>query len=266
MLERFDLKKLKGKRRKKYKNISLVRLSDDDLVPSSIKNFDVLSGGGFKKKTINVLVGGPGSGKTIFATQFLFNGLKEGERCLYLTFEEEKSQFYKNMLEFGWDLAKYEKEGKFIFIRDNPLNLRRMLEEGGGTLEYHMIDKGVSRLVIDSITSYEALFNGESEKRKAYTSLFDFIKKWDCISILTVENNDVNKDLSAGPIDFASDSITRLYLLFHKTERKRFLEVIKKRGSDHSNKIHSFQIGQKGVDIKLNPFEVYLSLKRVNSG
>jgi circadian clock protein KaiC len=140
-----------------------------------------------------------------------------------------------------------------------------MLDEGGGLLQYHMTNSSITRLVIDSITSYEALFNGEFEKRKAYTYLFDFVKKWNCTSIFTVENNNINNDLSAGPIDFASDSVTRLYLLFHKTERKRFLEVIKKRGSHHSNKLHKFEIGHKGIDIDLDSVETYVKIRDVGS-
>ena len=61
-------------------------------IPTGIKNFDQLIEKGFEKNSINMLVGGAGSGKSIFATQFLIEGMKKGEKCLYVTFEEKKRE------------------------------------------------------------------------------------------------------------------------------------------------------------------------------
>ena len=85
-------------------------------VSTGVPNFDRLIGKGFEKNSANLLVGGSGSGKTIFATQFLIDGVKKGEKCLYVTFEEKKEQFYSNMKNFGWDLEEYEKKGMFTFL------------------------------------------------------------------------------------------------------------------------------------------------------
>src|SRR3989344_2744208 len=71
-------------------------------VYTNIPNFDRLIGGGFEKNTTNLIVGGSGGGKTIFATQFLVEAMKKGERCLYVTFEEKRKQLYSNMVMFGW--------------------------------------------------------------------------------------------------------------------------------------------------------------------
>ena len=62
-------------------------------------------------------------------------GIKQGEPGLYITFEEKKEEFYKNMLDFGWDLEKEEKTGKFIFLEYSPEKVKTMLEEGGGSIE-----------------------------------------------------------------------------------------------------------------------------------
>jgi len=69
-------------------------------IPSGIPNYDSLISGGFEKKSTNLLVGGSGSGKSIFATQFLIEGMRKGEACLYVTFEEEKEL-----------MRKYKEEG-----------------------------------------------------------------------------------------------------------------------------------------------------------
>ena len=88
----------------------------EDRIPTGIPNFDRLIEGGFEKASTNLVVGGPGSGKTIFATEFLVNGIHCGENCLYVTFEERKEEFYHNMLRFGWNLEEYEKKSLFTFL------------------------------------------------------------------------------------------------------------------------------------------------------
>ena len=85
-------------------------------VPTGIPKLNSLVSGGFKKESVNLVTGGPGSGKTIFATQFIMEGLKKGETGIYITFEEKKKKFYEDMLVFGWDLEKYEKKKKFAFV------------------------------------------------------------------------------------------------------------------------------------------------------
>ena len=67
-------------------------------VGSGIPGLDKITGGGFEKNSTNLIVGGTGSGKSILGIQFLLEGVKKGESCLYITFEEEKQSFYKNML------------------------------------------------------------------------------------------------------------------------------------------------------------------------
>ena len=100
------------------KSKSMKRLSEELSVriPSGVQNFDNLIEGGFERGSTNLVVGGAGAGKSIFATQFLTEGMNNGEKCLYITFEEKKPQFYKNMKEFGWDLEKYEKKNLLVFL------------------------------------------------------------------------------------------------------------------------------------------------------
>lgn len=223
-------------------------------IPSGIPNLDTLIESGFIKYSTNTLVGGSGSGKSIFAVQFLMEGLKKGENCLYITFEEKKEQFYANMLKFNWDLAEYEKKGIFTFLEYSPAKVRTMLEEGGGTIEAIILDKKVSRLVIDSITSFALLFKDELTKREAALSLFNTIKQWSCTSLLTLEQEpSESKEPSSKSLEFESDSIILLYFIREKRKRERYLEVLKMRGTNHSKEIYKFLIGKNGVAIDKHP-------------
>ena len=225
-------------------------------IPTGIKNFDSLVEGGFEENSTNLIVGCSGSGKSIFATQFLVKGIKKGETCLYVTFEEKKEEFYNNMLRFGWDLAKYEKQGKFIFLEYTPQKVKAMLEEGGGIIESIVLSKKINRMVIDSITSFELLFEQELEKRESALELFSLIRRWNCTSLLTYEGSPTfEKKETSRILDFESDSIILLYFTMGRKERNRFLEVLKMRGTNHSLQMHPFKISKKGIEISKKKYQ-----------
>ena len=223
-------------------------------VPTGIPNFDELMEGGFERNSTNMIVGGSGSGKSILATQFLVEGMKHGEKCLYVTFEEKKKQFYDNMLEFGWDLVEYERKGLFMFLEYTPIKVKTMLEEGGGTIESFVLSHKITRIVIDSITSFALLFEDELSRREAALSLFNMIKKWSCTSLLTSEEEPTgDKKLSSKSLEFESDSIILLYFVREKNQRQRYLEILKMRGTKHSKKIYGFEITRSGIVVEKNP-------------
>ncbi len=248
------VKNSKGKNLKVGK-VEGIKKHVSERVPTGIKNFDDLIEGGFEKNSANLLVGESGSGKTIFAVQFLVEGLKQDEKCLYITFEENKKEFYHNMLEFGWDLEKYEKEEKFVFLEYTPEKVKTMLEEGGGIVESIVLTKKISRIVIDSVTSFELLFEEDIEKREAALSLFNLLGKWNCTSLLTYEGEPSrDKDIASRTLEFEVDSIILLYFVRGKFERERYIEILKMRGTKHSRRIHQFTIDKFGVSINKNPY------------
>ncbi len=237
---------------KKNKRERIVR------VPTDIPHFDEFIEGGFEKNTTNLLVGGSGSGKSVFAAQFLVGGIKKGEHCLYVTFEEKREQFYTNMLEFDWDLEAYEKEGLFTFLEYTPGKIKTMLEEGGGVIENIIIKQKVTRMVIDSITAFAELFEDKASQREAALSLFGTIRDWNCTSLLTFEEVPIQGiKVAPKPLEFESDAIIVLYYKRIGNERQRFIEILKMRGTNHSKKLYHFTIeDEKGIVIDPNPVSI----------
>ena len=217
-------------------------------VSSGISKLDTLLQGGFQKNSINLVAGTAGSGKSIFAIQFLVEGFKKGESGIYITFEEKKEKVYESMLEFGWDLAKYEKEGKFSFLEYTPEQVKKVLVEGGGIIE-HIIEKmKVKRLVIDSITSFVLLYEDELTKKEAALALFELINKWDCTAVLTSQGNVTDESVTAA-MEFEVDGIIFLYHRKQKGVRNRALEVIKMRGTKIPDKTFPFDITKEGIEV-----------------
>jgi len=219
-------------------------------VPIGIKEFDKMTEGGFEKNSINLVVGGLGSSKTIFATEFLMEGIRNDENVLHISFEESKEEFFRNMGRLNWDLKKWEKSGKFTFLEYSPEKVKMMLDEGGGAIESMVYNKKIKRLVIDSISSFTLLFEDKSSSRQAILSLFDILRKWNLTILLTLQKDPLEeKDEGYSSTELQADSSILLYNIRTKGKRRRFLEILKMRGTDHSTQVHEFYI-KDGIKIK----------------
>ena len=221
-----------------------------DRIPTGIPGYDQMINGGYENRSINLVAGGGGSGKSIFALQFLVEGIKRGENVLYVTFEEKKEDFYTNMKEMGYNLEKVEATGKFIFVEYSPEKVKMMLDEGGGAIESTVLKNNIKRMVVDSLSSFSLLFDDESSRRQAILGLFGMIRKWHITSLFTVQYNPSDKeDQGLSYLEFEADSITLLYYLSSRGTRQRFLEVLKMRGTDHSKDVHVFKVMRGGIKV-----------------
>src|SRR3954447_17138194 len=88
---------------------------------TGIPGFDLISEGGLPRARATLIAGTAGSAKTVFATQFLAEGiLHDGETGVFVTFEDRVEDIRANMLGFGWDIERWEKEGKWTFVDAAP--------------------------------------------------------------------------------------------------------------------------------------------------
>ena len=161
----------------------------------------------------------------------------------------------KMMDQYIREIEEYEKKGLFTFLEYTPEKVKVMLEEGGGSIETVVVKNKIARIAIDSITSFELLFEKELEKREAALSLFKMISAWGCTTLLTYEGDPLKESLNHKAMEFHSDSIILLYYLRNKTKRERYLEVLKMRGTKHAENIYKFAIGKNGIVIDNKPYE-----------
>ncbi|MDP2908563.1 MAG: gas vesicle protein GvpD [Nanoarchaeota archaeon] len=216
---------------------------------SGIPGFDKLVQGGFKEKSINLVVGGPGSGKTIFAVMFLIEGLKKGEPGIYVTFEEKKEKLYEDMKSLGWDMKKYEESGKFAYLEYTPEQVKKVLIEGGGTIDSMVTNMKAKRIVIDSITSFSLLYKEELAKKEAALALFEMIDKWGCTAVMTSQDTSMKGIEISTALEFEVDSIVILYHEKKKGVRKRALEILKMRGTKVPNETYGLKIDKNGLAV-----------------
>lgn len=104
--------------RNSVRSIPSQHLNSEDKAPTGITGFDEITGGGLPHGRTTLLAGGPGSGKTIFALQFLVHGARNcKEPGIFVAFEETPKRIITNFEGFGWKLAALGKEHLFSWTR-----------------------------------------------------------------------------------------------------------------------------------------------------
>ncbi|UCG36463.1 MAG: AAA family ATPase [Candidatus Bathyarchaeota archaeon] len=221
-------------------------------VKTGIEGFDDLVDGGVIKGEVILLAGTTGSGKTIFSTQFIYNGVtRYGEKGVYATFEEDEASLQRNMLKLGMDLKKLEKTGRIKVV-----GLQAMKEAGlNANLDYILEtvrELKADRLVIDSIT---ALFMGTGEQFEYRTLMhlfYKILKKIGCTTIMTCSIPAGSATLGLGIEEFIADSVIILENVLAGAELKTRFLIRKMRGTSHSRTYHDVLIGERGL--KIVPF------------
>ncbi|MEK6943676.1 MAG: ATPase domain-containing protein [Nanoarchaeota archaeon] len=226
-------------------------MAKEEKIATGIKGLDQLTGGGFEKNSAVLVAGSGGSGKSIFGTQFLMEGIKNhSETGIYISFEEVKDRFFKHMFVFGWDLKDVEEQGRFIFLKYSPERIAKIVKERSKEIENSIKEVEAKRIVIDSLSAYTSLFESESEKRKMLVALFDMIKEWDCTTVVVAEEDQSPNKPFSSVMGFMADAIV---LMYNEREPKglrfRAVEVYKMRGTKHESKICSMKITEHGIDV-----------------
>lgn len=223
-------------------------------VPTGIPGMDTLIGGGFLENSLVLLSGETGTGKTIFALQFIQAGIvKFKEPAVYISFTEDKEAIYRHALNLGWDLKQLEDEGRFVFARYEPHEVARVVEEGGGTIRDLIDSLGAKRLVIDSITPYMLAFEDPYKENEAILELFRMLRGWKCTSLMISESKGSMNTAPGGRARVLADAVVNLYYDMEGQARARTLEILKMRDTEHTDRLVPFQLGPGGFEVHAMP-------------
>ena len=237
-------------------------------VKIGVPGFDELITNGVPKGSSVLISGGPGTGKTTFCLQVLKQAVENGEKCLYLTFEEASLRLKQHMKSYGWDPVKMEKDGYIIIKKMQAFDLSRSVEallakaSGELTIELDEIEGIIpknfkpDRIILDSLSAVAAAFTGKEEGYRIYIEqLFSLFKSIGATSFLITEiEQETNRYSRTGIEEFLADAVFVFYNIRQKNVRLNALEVLKIRGTSHQKKIVPFKI-IKGQGIIVYPQE-----------
>jgi circadian clock protein KaiC len=248
-------------------------------LPTGIKSFDVIAKGGLPKYRTTLVSGTAGSGKTVFAMQFLAEGIRQsGEGGVFVTFEESAADIRKNMGNFGWPLDEWERDGKLIFVDASPDPEIEIVEAGSFDLGALLarVQNAVKkvkakRVSVDSLGAMFSQFSDQSVVRRELFRIASALKHMDVTALLTAERvQDYGPVARFGIEEFIADNVIILRNVLDAENRRRTIEILKFRGTDHQKGEYPFTIigGRGFVVIPLSAIELRQksSNVRISSG
>jgi KaiC/GvpD/RAD55 family RecA-like ATPase len=244
------------------KKIERLKKDISTRVPTGVKGLDEILKGGFPVNSTILVTGGPGAGKTIFALQFLIHGVQNGEHGVFISMDERPDDLRKEALKFGWDILKYEEEGKLVIVDvsyprsglpskekyqiDMPFTLDNIVR----TVYEIITEINGKRVVIDSLPAFGLHFADEAEVRIAIHRLNNLLLSSGCSSIITSEIIPGTDGISRfGVEEFIARGILLMEFYREKKEFKRALTILKMRETDYDLRRFAVKIGKKGLEV-----------------
>ena len=204
--------------------------------------------GGFQDGSLILLAGEPGTGKTIFSSQIIYSTMKKNkDKCIYVSFSESKSDYFREMSSLGMDFGKLETAGLFKFM-DLVSVSKEVIES-----EVELIMKEIIRLapkfvVIDSVSALTQLMGKEKVRVFLHTTLGRFVKTVGSIVLLIAEKPFGEEKIGYGIEEFITDGVIVLKMEKVKEANRRILEIRKMRGHEIKRPQYEFVITEKGIE------------------
>jgi len=223
--------------------------------PTGIQGLDDITEGGLPLGRPTLICGCAGSGKTLFAIEFLVRGAMEyNEPGVFMAFEETSEELAQNVASLGFDLKDLAAQKRMI-VDFVSIQRSEILETGEYDLEglfvrlgYAIDSIGAKRVVLDSL---ETLFSGLSNGailRAELGRLFHWLKAKGVTAVITAERGD-GKLTRHGLEEYVSDCVILLDNRVSNQFATRRVRVVKYRGSRHGTDEYPFLIGERGLSV-----------------
>ncbi len=223
-----------------------------DRVKTGIDGLDEMLEGGLPRSHAVAVLGSFGTGKTTFALQYIQQGLREGEKGIFISLEEDQDSVIANARSFGWDLQPFIEQKKLSIVKLEPTDAKTTITRVKSELPEFIKSFGATRIVIDSVSLLNLLFDADHEKRSNLFALIQMIKRTGATCLMTAEVNDENPNASRdGLVEYAADGviILRYEESREKAEVQLTIRVMKMRRMNHSRRVKPYGISNKGIQV-----------------
>lgn len=225
----------------------MIRSTDIDRLATGIAGLDAVLGGGLPRRSVTIVSGPPGSGKTILAQQLCFQNARAGRPAIYFrTLSEPTAKTLQHLAQFSFADAK--RIGRDVHFVDLGVILRSHgLAAAAALIVEHLKKFKPGFVVIDSFKVFDDLSQSKEELRKFGYEVAISLLAWEVTGLLLGEYG--SADLDNNPVFSIVDGIIHLTQRETLGEHVRYLKVIKMRGTRHSRDDHAFSISRSGITL-----------------
>jgi len=242
----------------------------EEKVPTGIKGLNDILNGGIPRGSLALVLGGPGVGKTILATQFLVNGINEfKENGIFATLLENPIRLKENMAKFGWNLGELEKSEKFRFIDASPTAPPPITRLSGeirlgmisiGRREFSMIslieaiqsaveEINAKRIVLDSMASLIFQYADLTQRRKAILDLFESLISSKATCLVTQEQRNLGLERGIQDEEYLADGVIIMQRYQVGKILLRAIQIEKMKRSEIDDQPRPYKITDKGIAV-----------------
>jgi circadian clock protein KaiC len=205
---------------------------------TGIGGLDEITGGGLPDVGLTAIIGGPGTGKTVFALQTIFNRMtKHQEPAIFVTFEEPGEQIRRDAASFAWGNRDFDSNQIYILdarlpidaINSGDFDLSSLL----GSLLSIKKDIGARNIVFDGIDVLLSGLPDSRQERRELARLNEWVRQAELFAILTVksESHTERGQSRSDYIQYNSRCVIALNVDLSQTSLMRSLRVVKYRAS-----------------------------------
>jgi KaiC domain protein len=232
---------------------------DDASFESAIPRIDLGIGGlddmilgGVPTRSLISVIGSAGTGKTTFGLQFLEESLSEGGRAVYLTLEEESGRILDTAEEKNWPFGTYAEEGRLAVVHLDPIEMANSLASIRSELPELVEEFDADRLVLDSVSLLEMMYDHPSERRSEVYQFTRSLKQAGVTTLVTSEASAENPYNSRyGIIEYLADAVFVLQYVRPSDfqETRLAVEIQKIRDANHSRQTKPYEISDEGLRV-----------------
>jgi KaiC domain protein len=226
--------------------------SDIPRIDLGIDGLDEMIQGGVPERSLMVAIGSAGTGKTTFGMQFLDRALAKDERAIYITLEESRERVLNSATEKGMPFDEYAESGQLAIVDIDPVEMANSLTSIRSELPRLIEEFGASRLVLDSVSLLEMMYDDQARRRN---EVYDFTKSLKAAGVTTMLTSEASEDSPYvsrhGIVEYLTDGVFILQYVRPSNfqETRLAIEIQKIRDANHSRETKPYDITGDGISV-----------------